>query len=73
MTKLGRYFAEKSINRSDVSSQTGISKTRLSELANNLNTQLKVKELYLISLAVDQDSGELLKEVCKDFKLLKEL
>ncbi len=72
MTQLGLYFAKKSINRSDVSRKTGISKTRLSELANNLNTQLKVKELYLISLAVDEDPGELLKEVCKDLKLPKE-
>jgi len=71
MTKLGLYFAKKSINRSDVSRKTGISKTRLSELSNNINTQLKVKELYLIALAIDEDSGELLKEVCKDIKLPK--
>ena len=54
-----------------MSRKTGISKTRLSELANNINTQLKVKELYLISLAIDEDPGELLKEVCKDLKLPK--
>ncbi len=72
MTKLGLYFAKKSINRSDISRKTGISKTRLSELANNINTQLKVKELYLISLAIDEDAGDLLKEVCKDYKLPKE-
>ena len=71
MTKLGLFFAKKSINRSDVSRKTGISKTRLSELANNINTQLKVKELYLISLAIDEDPGELFKEVCKDYKLPK--
>ncbi len=71
MTKLGLYFAKKSINRSDVSRKTGISKTRLSELSNNSKTQLKVNELYLIALAVDEDPGELLKEVCKDLKLPK--
>tara|TARA_R110002096_G_C14658584_1_gene727338 strand:- start:10233 stop:10454 length:222 start_codon:yes stop_codon:yes gene_type:complete len=71
MTKLGLYFAKKSINRSDVSRKTGLSKTRLSELANNENTQLKVRELYLISLAIDEDPSELLKEVCKDIKLPK--
>jgi putative transcriptional regulator len=66
MTTLGRFFAKKSINRSDVSRKTGISKTRLSEFANNLNTQLKVKALYWRFLAVDEDPGELFKEVCKD-------
>ncbi|MFI1770704.1 helix-turn-helix domain-containing protein [Thalassobellus citreus] len=71
MTKLGLYFAKKSINRSDVSRKTGLSKTRLSELSNNENTQLKVKELYLIALAIDEDPSELLKEVCKDIKLPK--
>lgn len=71
MTELGLYFAKKSINRSDVSRKTGISKTRLSELSNNETTQLKVKELYLIALAIDEDPGELLKEVCKDLKLPK--
>ncbi|HLU85870.1 MAG TPA: helix-turn-helix transcriptional regulator [Vicingaceae bacterium] len=71
MTELGLYFAKKSINRSDVSRKTGISKTRLSELSNNETTQLKVRELYLIALAIDEDPGDLLKEVCKDLKLPK--
>lgn len=69
MTELGLYFAKKSINRSDVSRKTGLSKTRLSELANNTSTQLKVKELYLIALAIDEDPCDLLREVCKGFKL----
>ena len=60
MTELGLYFAKKSVNRSDVSRKSGISKTRLSELANNPNTQLRVKELYLIALAIDVGSCELL-------------
>ena len=38
MTTLGRFFAKRSINGSDVSRKTGISKIRLSELANNINT-----------------------------------
>ncbi|MBA6152410.1 helix-turn-helix domain-containing protein [Gelidibacter maritimus] len=71
MTNLGLYFAKKSINRSDVSRKTGISKTRLSELSNNRKTQLRVSELYLISLAIDEDPCELLIEVCKDLKLPK--
>ncbi|WP_339701586.1 helix-turn-helix transcriptional regulator [uncultured Roseivirga sp.] len=72
MTELGLYFAKKSVNRSDVSRKTGISKTRLSELSNNINTQLRVKELYLIALAIDVDPSELLNEVCKGLKLRKE-
>lgn len=69
MTELGLYFAKKSINRADVSRKTGISKTRLSELANNDNTQLRVKELYLIALAIDEDPCEILKEICRGIDL----
>ncbi|SMG19645.1 helix-turn-helix domain-containing protein [Arenibacter troitsensis] len=72
MTELGLYFAKKSINRSDVSRKTGISKTRLSELANNANTQLRVNEMYLIALAIDENPCELLTEVCKGLKLPRE-
>lgn len=69
MTELGLYFAKKSVNRSDVSRKTGISKTRLSELSNNSKTQLRVEELYLIALAIDVDPCEVLKIVCKEVKL----
>lgn len=69
MTELGLYFSKKSVNRSDVSRKTGISKTRLSELSNNSKTQLRVEELYLIALAIDVDPCEVLKIVCKDIKL----
>ena len=69
MTELGLFFSRKSVNRSDVSRKTGISKTRLSELANNISTKLRADELYLIALAVDVDPCELLKEVCKGLKL----
>ena len=69
MTELGLYLARKSVNRSDVSRKTGISKTRLSELANNKNTKLRVNELYLIALAIDVDPCEVLKVVCKGLKL----
>ena len=69
MTELGLYFSKKSVNRSDVSRKTGISKTRLSELSNNSKTQLRVEELYLISLAIDVDPCEVLRIVCKDIQL----
>lgn len=69
MTELGLYLSRKSVNRSDVSRKTGISKTRLSELSNNSTTKLRVDELYLIALAIDVDPCEVLKEVCKDLKI----
>ena len=69
MTELGLFLSRKSVNRSDVSRKTGISKTRLSELANNKRTKLRADELYLIALAIDVDPCEVFKQVCKDLKL----
>ena len=69
MTELGIYLSRKSINRSEVSRKTGISKTRLSELSNNQNTKLRVDELYLVALAIDVNPCELLEFICKDLKL----
>lgn len=71
MTDLGLYLSRKSINRSDVSRKTGISKTRLSELSNNRRTKLRVSELYLIALAIEADPCEVLNEVCKDLEIKK--
>ncbi|APQ19056.1 MULTISPECIES: helix-turn-helix domain-containing protein [Flavobacteriaceae] len=71
MTELGLYLSRKSVNRSDVARKTGLSKTRLSELSNNKKTKLKVDELYLIALALDVDPSEVMKEICKDLKLVK--
>lgn len=71
MTELGLYLSRKSVNRSDVSRKTGISKTRLSELSNNSSTKLRVDELFLIALAIDVDPSEVLKEICKDLKLIE--
>lgn len=72
MTELGLYLSKKSVNRSDVSRKTGISKTRLSELSNNENTKLRVDELYLIALAIDVDPCEILRVVCNHLKLEKD-
>jgi putative transcriptional regulator len=69
MTELGSYLSKKSVNKSDVSRKTGISKTRLSELSNNSNTKLRVDELYLIALAIDVAPGEMLNEICGYLKL----
>ena len=72
MTELGLFLSRKSVNRSDVARKTGISKTRLSELANNESTKLRVDELYLIAKAIDVDPCEVLNEICKDLKLISE-
>jgi DNA-binding Xre family transcriptional regulator len=69
MTALGLYLSRKSVNRSDVSRKTGISKTRLSELSNNTRTKLRVDELYLIALAIDVNPCELLKDMSVNIKL----
>lgn len=71
MTKLGVYFAKKSVNKSDVSRKTGISKPRLSELTLKESAKLKVNELYLIALAIEVSPCELLEFVCMDLKMLK--
>ena len=69
MTELGEFLAKKSINKSEVSRRTGISKVRLSELTLNPTTHLRASELYLIALAIDVDPCEILKEVCGHMKL----
>lgn len=71
MTKLGLYLAKKSVNKAAVSRRTGISTSRLSELTLNETTKLRVDELYLIALAIDVDPCDVLKEVCKNLKLIE--
>ncbi|MFA0964545.1 helix-turn-helix domain-containing protein [Roseivirga sp. BDSF3-8] len=69
MTELGQYLTKKSVNKALVSRRTGISESRLSQLSSNESTQLRVKELYLIALAIDVSPCEILMEVCIDIKL----
>jgi len=71
MTTLGKYLAQKSVNKSEVSRKSGISKARLSELTLNTNTKLRAEELYLIALAINVDPCEILKEVCSHLKIEK--
>ena len=72
MTELGLFLSKRSVNRSDVARKTGISKTRLSELANNPSTKLRVDELYLIALAIGVEPCEVLKEVCRGIRIESE-
>lgn len=69
MTELGLYLAKKSVNKSEISRRTGISKSRLSELSMNSTARLRADELYLIALAIDTDAGAMLDHLFKDIKL----
>lgn len=71
MTRLGKYLAKRSVNKSEVSRKTGISKVRISELTLNLKTKLRADELYLIALAINVEPAEVLQEVCGHLKLEK--
>lgn len=71
MTKLGKYLAKRSVNKSEVSRRTGISKVRISELTLNPKTKLRADELFLIALAINVDPAEVLMEVCGHLKLEK--
>lgn len=68
MTKLGEFLVSKSVNKSEVSRKTGISKARLSELTTKPSARLQAGELYLIALAIGTDPGTLLQYVCGDLK-----
>lgn len=70
MTELGLYLAKRSINKSDVSRKTGISKVRLSELTLNESTHLRAKELYLIALAIHVNPAEIFMEIHSNVKLI---
>ena len=69
MTELGQYLSKKSASKAEISKKTGISKSRISELTLNPSTQLRVRELFLIALALDVDPGEVLKEICRNLDI----
>ena len=71
MTRLGEYLHKKSVNKSEISRKTGISKARLNELTLNLSTKLRADELYLIALAISVNPSEILTEVCGHLTLEK--
>lgn len=69
MTALGEYLTMKSVKKASVSSKTGISPSRLSELSRNETTKLKAEELFLIALAIDVPPDEVLNKVFGHLKL----
>ena len=68
MTKFGEFLAKRSVNKSDVSRKTGISKPRLSELTLKETTKIRADELYMISVAIGVNPSEMLEYVCGHLK-----
>jgi hypothetical protein len=69
MTNLGKYLAQRSVNKSEVARRTGLSKARISELTLNTTTRARGEEIYLIALAINVDPCEVLNAVCGHLKL----
>jgi len=65
------YFLKKAVSKAEIARKTGISKPRLSELANNTSTHIKATELFLISHAIDADPLDFLNFICKDLTIEK--
>jgi hypothetical protein len=63
MPKRGHYFAQKSVNKSEVTRKTRLSKSRLSELTLNPSAKLRADELYFIALAIDAKPGNLFSDL----------
>ena len=71
MTKLGSYLAAKSVNKSEISRKTGISKARINSLSMNTKSHLRAEELVLIALAIDVNPSEMQSELFGQLKLRK--
>ena len=71
MTKLGLYLAAKSINKSEVSRKTGLTKARINSLSMNSTSHLRAEELVLIAKAIGVDPSEMLKDLYSHVKLKK--
>ena len=69
LTEFGLFLAQKSVNKSQVSAKTGISKTRMTRLTTQTNSHLRASELFLVALAIETDPCEMLKFLSKDLKL----
>jgi DNA-binding Xre family transcriptional regulator len=68
MTKLGEYLGAKSVNKSEISRKTGLSKARLNRLTLNRSAHLRAGELYLIALAIGVNPCDMLESICGELK-----
>jgi DNA-binding Xre family transcriptional regulator len=71
MTKLGLFLAAKSVNKSEISRKTGLSKARINSLSMNTRSFLRAEELVLIALAIGVEPSEMLKDLYGHLKLKK--
>jgi putative transcriptional regulator len=71
MTKFGQYLAAKSVNKSEVSRKTGLSKARLNRLSMEPTSHLRAEELVLIALAIDVEPCDMLNDLYKGVRLKK--
>jgi DNA-binding Xre family transcriptional regulator len=71
MTKLGLYLAAKSVNKSEISRKTGITKARINSLSMSARSHLRAEELFLIALAMGIEPSEMQKDLYGHLKLKK--
>jgi len=69
MTELGLFLSKRSVNKAEISRKSGISKSRINELCNNLTTKLTAVELYKIALSIEVPPCDLLMFICSKVKL----
>lgn len=69
MTKLGLYFSKKLINRAELARKTGITENRMYNLVENEKSEIRGKEVHLISLALEIQPNELHEVLFNDLKL----
>jgi DNA-binding Xre family transcriptional regulator len=69
MTPLGEYLAAKSVNKSEVSRKTGLTKARLNRLSMERTSHLRAEELVLIALAIGIEPCNMLNDLYKSVRL----
>ena len=69
MTKLGLYLAAKSVNKSEISRKTGITKARINSLSMSVKSHLRAEELVLIAMAIGINPADMQKELYGHLKL----
>jgi DNA-binding Xre family transcriptional regulator len=69
MTPFGKFLEDRLVNKAALARKIGIRKSRLSQLSLDEDVSLHADELYLISLAINVDPGEMIKIICKDVVL----
>lgn len=69
LTKLGKIFADKSVNQASISRRTGVSKQKLTMFSTQSTDRMLASEIYLIALAIEEEPGALLDVLCNHLKV----